>query len=263
MDKIDVVALMLAARHDPAVKEQPEFREAKAALDASESLQAELAAEVAYFEGHEDLLSGVRLPQEARERIVAALGSGDAMPAENNVIEFQWQPLAYAAALVALVAVIGVVVNLDQSSVTVVEAPAESFELLQKFAASQVAKGISDLDFERNSTNELLTWLREHDAPIGEDIDERLADVPTMGCKIYDFQGRQVSLICFQSEDHGMVHLFVTNTSGFNPDEVDKCCEEAKALSNRNTVSWHDEENAYILIAHDADQELAEFGFSG
>ena len=59
-----------------------------------------------------------------------------------------------------------------------------------------------------------------------------------------------------------MVHLFVTNMSGFNPAGVDECCE-SKAISNRNTVSWHDDDNAYILIAHEAAQEVAEFGFPG
>ena len=34
MDKVDVVALMLAARHEPAVKAKPEYPEAKAELDA-------------------------------------------------------------------------------------------------------------------------------------------------------------------------------------------------------------------------------------
>jgi len=262
VDKIDVVALILAARHDPAVKEQPEFREAEAALEASESLREELAREIAYFDSHEDLLSGVHLPEKARERIVQALRSDEAKPAETEVIEFQWRPLAYAAALVALVGVIAVVVNVDQSSVSVVEARAETFENLQKFAAFQVAQGISDLDYERNSSAELVSWLESRDAPTGVNIDERLAELPTMGCKIYDFQGHQVSLICIESGKDEMVHLFVANMSGFNPEEVENCCE-AKALSNRDTVSWHDEESVYILIAHEADQDLAKFGFPG
>jgi len=141
VDKIDVVALMLAARHESAVKDKPEYLEAKAELDASESLQEELAAEIAYFDGHEDLLSGVRLPDDARTRIVQALRKNDGEITEKNeLIEFQWRPLAYAAALVALVGVIGVVLNFNPTSITVVEAPAESFELMQKFAAVQVAE---------------------------------------------------------------------------------------------------------------------------
>jgi hypothetical protein len=35
-------------------------------------------AEIAYFEGDEDLLSGVRLPDDSRTRIVQALRKNDA-----------------------------------------------------------------------------------------------------------------------------------------------------------------------------------------
>jgi len=144
----------------------------------------------------------VRLPDDSDTRIVQALRQNDAeITKKSELIEFQWRPLAYAAALVALVGVIGVVLNFNPTSITVV------------------------------------------DAPTAEKLDSRLAYIPAMGCKIYDFPGHQLSVICFDFEEHGMVHFFVTDMSGFNPAGVDECCE-TKAISNRNTVSWHDDDNA-------------------
>jgi len=186
----------------------------------------------------------VRLPDDSRTRIVQALRQNDAeITKKSELIEFQWRPLAYAAALVALVGVIGVVLNFNPTSITVVEAPAESFELMQKFAALQVAEGIKDLDYEKESSDALVVWLKNRDASTAEKLDSRLAYIPAMGCKIYDFPGHQLSVICFDFEEHGMVHFFVTDMSGFNPAGVDECCE-TKAISNRNTVSWHDDDNA-------------------
>ena len=256
MDKSEIIALMLAARHEPGVRNLPEFEEAEQRLASSDGLRRELEREEAYYDAHPDLLSGVQLPEAARRRIVDSLrdaqAAADRGPA--GAIPFAWRPLALAAALVILVA--GLVAVLHRPS------GGSPFQDLQVFLAEQVAGGIGPLDHTDPTAAPLLAWLDSAGAPSTDRLDQGLARLQSMGCKVLERNGREISLICFKTGDNKLLHLFITRMEGLDPDDVDACCGRHDH-AQRETLTWHDSDQAYFLVAHDVAQGLDGLSLSG
>jgi hypothetical protein len=268
VEKSEIIALMLAVHHDEGVRALPEFANAERLLKASPDLLAELEREKAYYDEHPDLLSGVRLPDPARSRIIDSLTAEiltDSRPAGRR-ISFSTQPLALAVAMTIFVGGLFFVIYRTgpprTASVPSEAAPDESpFQAIQMYVADRIAEGLGELDMEDESPGTLLAHLREKGAPSTGKVSPRLAGLATMGCKVYsDPDGRDISLICFTTREEGMVHLFITRLEGLDPADVTGCCG-THPYAGRDTLTWHDEEHAFILVAHDQDQSLG--GFSG
>jgi hypothetical protein len=108
------------------------------------------------------------------------------------------------------------------------------------------------LEHRNSQSAQLVSWLGEKGAPSFV-APKPLMEKATMGCAYLQGPDGKISLICFDT-DNGVVHLFVT------PSETllleGRSAPESMILNNRNAVKWHDEENAYLLMGHDEDQEL-------
>jgi len=110
------------------------------------------------------------------------------------------------------------------------------------------------LQHRDSQSNQLVSWLGEQGAPSFV-APKPLMEKETMGCAYLEGPDGKVSLICFDT-DKGVVHLFVT------PSETlllqGRSDPRSMILKGRNALKWHDEENAYLLIGHEEDQELPE-----
>jgi len=262
LKKTDIIAWMLAARHDSSIEELPEYREARRLVEASSNLRAVIEKEKAYYEENADYLDFVRLPDDVKQRmkdrirIAVQAECSDIDP--QPIIGFPWRPWL-AAASVAILLAIGIAASRMVGSSEVVEvSPSQgaSIASFQQFAVDQVEAGF-DLDYDAPSTEELMSWLDKSGAPADIDLDDRFQALESMGCKIFDWDGRPVSLICFRV-DEDMVHLFVTDASRLSS------VGSAQApgfgqISGRDTMCWRTNDHAFVLVAHKQGQELSPF----
>jgi hypothetical protein len=74
------------------------------------------------------------------------------------------------------------------------------------------------LDVEIHNVKQAEAWLANHDAATNFDLPPGLRDTPDiMGCRVLDWRGRKVSMLCFMLEGSKHVDLFVA-ASGDIPD---------------------------------------------
>jgi hypothetical protein len=251
----DAIAILLAARHDPAIQELADFQKAQALLETDALLQAAFAAEQTYYDEHEELLAQVRLPETARafmrERIRAARADA------QQTISWRGRVLALAAAAAILFVIGGIMLRPSPSGSQVVAETGGDLESLRAFAAGQVAQRALDLDQHSDQPAELFAWLQGQGAPVSDVVPASLQGLPTMGCKVYDWEGRHVALVCFRTASQQVVHLFIADRGVINIASAEKQAGLHR-VHRRETVSWMDAEHAYVMVAHDEGQTLAD-----
>ena len=64
-------------------------------------------------------------------------------------------------------------------------------------------------DYQSRDFAELKSWMDSQDRRMDAGAIQHLTSLPTHGCKIMDWEGQMVTLICFELPDRRSVHLFV------------------------------------------------------
>ncbi|MEO6569856.1 MAG: hypothetical protein ABIO94_13925, partial [Opitutaceae bacterium] len=106
--------------------------------------------------------------------------------------------LAMAAGLVVMITVVSAVVRLTR--------PASAADL-PEFALKFAGRGYIGLREHSTDVEKLKLWLASRNAPLPAKIPTELAQLQGLGCRTVDFQGKNISLICFE-QGHEF-HLFI------------------------------------------------------
>ena len=83
-----------------------------------------------------------------------------------------------------------------------------NFAEFRSYVADTTAK-LDDLDLMSRDMTELRQWLQNRGAPGDFIIPSRLNGKSSIGCRVFDWRGQHVSLVCFNLENGHEVHLFV------------------------------------------------------
>lgn len=257
MDPLDAIALLLAARHEPAIRDLADYQKAEALVEEDPGLRRVLDAEVRYYDANEDLLSGVRLPEDAKARMKEALLAalpGDAKPA-GQVVSFPvpWLRLAAAAAIVL---VVGLAVVRFAGVGDGPEVAAAAMDPFSQFATRTVIDGF-DLAYRSESPPDIVRWLAGRDTPMAVSLAPAYMDFSTMGCTVLDWDGNEVAMICFRSGED-IVHLFVAETTTLRGAKG-AVAKTRRVVEGREIESWMDDTHAYVLVAHNPGQKLGDF----
>ncbi|MDF3129504.1 hypothetical protein P0Y35_09890 [Kiritimatiellaeota bacterium B1221] len=262
-DSIDVIAKLLSAADHPHLRDEPDFVEAEKMLAASPELQRQYAESKTFFEAHPVLTQIEGMPEDCRQRIQQVLLKEQERQPEGKIVKLTpWgvrKNFAWAAVLALLLAGMSVLStniidqkNRKQAHLAALEnkSPAEAFYQY----AGELADGRLPLQYRENGSAQLVSWLEDQGARPFTAPSELLTK-DTMGCAYLDGPNGKVSLICFHS-DQGTMHLFVTAAESVELEGVD--APKKAMVNDRQAVKWHDEKNAYLLIAHDKEQALPE-----
>ncbi len=258
MEHPDAIAILLAARHVPDICGLADYQKAQELIESDPDLRAEFEAERAYYDQHEEMLANVRLPESVRATIREKMRAAQAE--DSKVLFFPKRALAFAAAAAVLIMVGGLIFTQMSSGPEVVAQSGAELESLQTFAADQVAQRALDLDQHSDQPQELIAWLQGQGAPVSDEPPESLKGMSTMGCKVYDWNGHQVALVCFRTSAAEVVHLFVADRDIINVASAEQQAG-SRRVHGRETLSWLDGEHAFVLVAHDEGQSLT--GLSG
>lgn len=123
-------------------------------------------------------------------------------------------------------------------------------EALRAFRVSMVEKmrSLDGFDFRSKNLHKIRAWLIAHEAPVGANAPEVLDALEGMGCRILDWRGRQVSLLCFRNRKGETWHLFTISREVFDrlPEaELDRIL----VVDERETKAWPDGDVFHLLVA--------------
>ena len=251
------MALLLAAENDPDVRSLEAFAEAEALYERNETFRSAVDAERAFAQAHPQLFKEAGLTEAQKAEMIATLKAAqEVREPEGKQIAFPTRWLTRAASIAA-VFLLGVFVGPalfpgGSSRVQVAGSPADD-GAFREFAARWVEEGIN-LDMRDNDFNDVVAWLQEHDAP-AQAPRHPLEDLPTMGCKVFDWNGHPVSLVCFKIKNGELLHLFFSPLSDASQGATASAPQVAD-FEGRSTAAWTNAGARFVLVAHDVKQAL-------
>lgn len=108
------------------------------------------------------------------------------------------------------------------------------------------------LDLESHDVAEVRKWLVQKkghgDLVLPAGLDGR----PSLGCRLLDWKGRQVSLVCFELANRHEAHLLVIDRAVF--DDAPSSVPVFNQIGDIATVSWSRDGKTYLVTSKDADQ---------
>ena len=117
---------------------------------------------------------------------------------------------------------------------------------LEEFAVNFVDHGFT-LTKHSADVAVLKTWLGEQHRPLPEALPAKFAELRALGCRALDFQGREVSLVCFERGGKEF-HVFVARRE----DLPNAPAEPAPRLIDRGKLvaaTWTDAKNRYVVVS--------------
>ncbi len=117
------------------------------------------------------------------------------------------------------------------------------------------SREVPHMSFMNSDVSRIRDQLRSEGAPDDLNIPAGLARASIKGCRILDWHGRKVSMVCFHLGDGGHIDLFVIRNV-----EWDRPAPGERPLlahvGQMNTASWSENGRTYVLAANATDEEL-------
>lgn len=150
-------------------------------------------------------------------------------------------------------------------------APAIGQQVAVHYATQQMASMLKDpaligLNTEMNQTVKALSFLEENKSPVPSKLPPGLEDAKLVGCKnVFLENGLPVSLMCFEKEGVGMIHLIALDKKMLSDsDELSsiknislKNCYSCKRTSF-NIAHWNDGDITYMILTKAEREQMVE-----
>lgn len=251
-----------------------EFSAALARLELPEGLREEILAGLAVELGEEPevdpfdgqmigALAQVAPPQGFRNEIIAAMEQSVRSEVVAEPSRSWWRlgaPLAAAAGIVLAF----VMTRPDPSAPSVGGGgqfvPAVPISHVEAEAISTLTSPGFTLDLKNPDQQVLFKFIREQGRACPEGaIPKGLADIPGLGCRILDVEGKSGAMVCFRKSDDEMVHLVV-----FRAGDVD-CCDlpkDSSPILDQHgawaVARWHHQGRVFLLLGNTESEKLNE-----
>ncbi len=123
-----------------------------------------------------------------------------------------------------------------------------------------LAKEIKDLnawnfDKRDKTLNGLQTYLANTGSPSPQSIPQFAESLPTIGCVVFNFEGNELSMICFKGNQ--VYHLITADKSTLG----NQLPQISKVFENRDLTfkTWQNHKQVYILAVEGNRENLPEF----
>lgn len=118
---------------------------------------------------------------------------------------------------------------------------------LPEFAMNFAGRGYIGLQEKSPDVEKLKAWLAARQAPLPARIPTELAQLRGLGCRTVEFQGKNISMICFE-QGHEF-HLFVARREDFPRLDSSMDPHFATGRNGWAAASWSDWEHHYVLVS--------------
>lgn len=208
-------------------------------------------------------LAGIDPPSGLRDEIVAAMERSVMPTAKRGWRLSRWAvPLAAAAGIVLALMISrpdsnvggGRTAGIDDPGTAVVPI---SLTQVERSAISELESPEFTLDLKNPDHETLFRHIREHGAACPQGcIPKGLRDIPGVGCRTIDVDGKRGAIVCFRLAENDIVHMVV-----FRQRDVScklPTCGHPK-LEQRGdwaVAKWQEGGRVFLLLGHSTAEEL-------
>jgi hypothetical protein len=121
-----------------------------------------------------------------------------------------------------------------------------------------LAMKAAPLDYQGRSLSDVRNWLEDNHSLAQFEVSHTLSNQPTMGCQVLEWNGAQVTLVCFDTGDGQLAHLLVVDRSAF-PDLGELPQPVMESVAGWTTASWASEDRVYLLAGKGERPEIRGF----
>lgn len=223
-------------------------------------------------------LNSISPPDGLRDQILASMNVEKAALSEEiaddkvtDISTWRWLSVAAVAAAVAVGVFIApqfgssskdesiaeripqeVSPSIDQPAIQQVAVHSATFEMATKLTAPETIGLKTDL----SCTHDAMSYLKDNKSPVPAHLPPGLEDAKLIGCRnMYLESGQPVSLLCFQKEGVGMVHLIAFDKKNLSDANTLTSLKNISlkncygcSVTNFNIVHWNDGETTYMIL---------------
>jgi len=117
--------------------------------------------------------------------------------------------------------------------------------------------GMKTLDLRSDDPEFVRTWLRDRGLPVDDSSLSALGERSLVGCKIIDWRGRRVSLICFRRGDvEGMPNLHLVTAPAESLERSAMLRTEPVVGKEWSTAAWREGDLLHLVLAKGRHRDL-------
>lgn len=235
----------------------PAMAEALEALETLPETQAALEADAVL-----DALIGAKLrhfpvPPQLRHSILTGARITPRLP--------WWRRRAFIFSAAAVFAVgmsfTQLKTSLPSPGSGLVEAlPAGGLAEFRNAATAKISGGEIHLNKVSSHLGELQAYLASRPQGRPVSLPEGLTTLPTHGCEIFEWQGHEVTLICFETAEAGIAHLFTIDAGALPADLSTPLLASAHGWE---TLTWKHDGKVMLLTAQTSPAILRKLALPG
>ena len=211
----------------------PQFQEALALTRRDPELQRWFASQQDLSIALSKKLQEIPVPKDLKTKILT-----ERIDHQTPRQHYFGRPLAIAAIVLILLTPLAYLANRFQPS-----RPTTYAALKQDMG--NYLSGFYVLEKMSHDLDDLQTYLQSQHGLTRYDVPEALAQHPSIGCKIIEWHGQEIALICFVVEGE-VVHLFAMDAVNFN-DGPNTLVPEFEQVNEWATLTWTDAPKHYLV----------------
>lgn len=242
MNRDEAKYLLSACRPDGQDASDPQFREALELLKIDPELARWFAEERALDRVIAAKLAAFPVPPQLKHQLLAARKI--VRPAAP-----WWQrPAGIAAAAAAVILLL---------AIFALPWPPGHTELadFRAYLGAVAAGHEGELEMIRELPA-VRQWLGERGAPADFVLPAGLAGLPSLGCRVLEWNGHPVAFVCFELRSQKQVHLFVLDRQALHEAPSEAAPRAAALAAGLNALWWADARCVYVLAGRQNDDEL-------
>ena len=220
---------------------------ARAALESDAALDALIGARLRHF----------AVPAQLRHNILAGARITPRLP--------WWRRRNFIFSAAAVLA-IGWSITLFKSQLyspgsgTVHAVPSGSLAEFRDAATIKISGGEIHLNKVSSQLGELQAYLASRPQGRPVSLPEGLTTLPTHGCEIFEWKGHEVTLICFETAEAGIAHLFTIDAHALPADLGTPLLASAHGWE---TLTWKHDGKVMLLTAQTSPAILRKLALPG
>lgn len=226
--------------------DDPHFADAQSAAAADPALQAWHQREQAFDRAFATSLASVLPPPHLHATILAGARASQRASAWRRTA---WKGLAAAASLTLFAAI----------SYLFLRPPPQFDEPIAQFRTAMIhtLEGFHTLDHKTPKADDARIWLASHNGIADATLPTGLCHRETIGCKVFEWHGAKVTLICFRPCPSGnpqsaSAHLFVVDEKQA-PEILDATDSPLFAETQAWTsATWKKDGKLHLLVSRSA-----------
>lgn len=138
--------------------------------------------------------------------------------------------------------------------------PPADLDAFREAVTIKVSQDGIRLDKVSANVRELQSYLASHtqDGPVP--LPEALTVLASHGCEVFQWQGHEVTLICFETTGAGIAHLFTINAADL---PTDLSTPQQASIHGWETLTWKQDGKVMLLTAQTSPETLRKLALPG